>query len=393
MDNLYLLKLGEIHLKGENKKEFISALRVSLKQRLSSIPHRLEVKDGRFYLHAPAAMDYKTGFVLNHLPGINAWARCQASPKNMDAITDIACRLMTARLEAGLSTFKVESRRADKGFPLDSYGISRELGHRICERLPTAVVNVHDPQTIVYVEIRERVYIYTNAEQGIRGLPVGCAGRGLLLLSGGIDSPVAGFQMLRRGLALAAAYFNAYPYTSKEAWEKVRCLASKLAAFSGGIELHTIPFTEVQLKINKDATESCRTLYLRAAMMLAADLLCQERHLNCIVTGESLSQVASQTAENMRFSQSFTDFAVMRPLCGTDKEDIIRTARQIDTYETSILPYEDCCVLFSPKHPVIKADFAKERELFQRLELGELIQAAVASRQMLAIQSEMSLQA
>lgn len=387
MDRLYLLKLGEIHLKGENKKEFVSLLRSNLKQRFSAIPHRLEVREGRFYLFAPEEFDGRTSFLLNHLPGINAWARCEATAKNIDSISAIACQLMAERIASGYVSFKVESRRADKSFPLDSYGISRELGHRICEQIPNAKVEVTSPQTILNVEIRERAYVYTNAENGVRGLPVGCAGRGLLLLSGGIDSPVAGFQMLRRGLSLEAAYFNAYPYTSKEAWEKVRSLSEKLSQYSGKMLLHTIPFTDVQLKIKKDATESCTTLYLRAAMMKAADLLCRERHLNSIVSGESLSQVASQTAENMRFSQSFTDFAVLRPLCGSDKEDIIRLAREIGTYEISILPYEDCCVLFSPKHPVIKADFAKERIMFEKLGLDELIREAVDKKESLTVQA------
>ena len=208
-------------------------------------------------------------------------------------------------------------------------------------------------------------------------MPVGSGGRGLLLLSGGIDSPVAGYRMLSRGLALESLYFHAHPYTSKEAWDKVHDLAVNVGTFEGGMTFHTAPFTDVQLKIKKDAQPEKTTLYLRACMMLAADRLASRRGLNSIVTGESLGQVASQTAENMRFTASFTDLPVLRPLVGTDKEDTVKTARAIGTYDISILPYEDCCVLFSPKHPVLKAHFEQEREAFMALGFDALIAEAV----------------
>ena len=292
---------------------------------------------------------------------------------------------MAERLAVGATSFKIEARRSDKSFPLDSYGLAREVGHRLLEAHPSVRVDVHNPDTVINIEIRERSYLYCVSEPGVRGLPVGCAGRGLLLLSGGIDSPVAGFKMISRGLALEAAYFNAYPYTSQDAWNKVANLSAVLASYGGIIRLHTVPFTEVQLAIKKFGQESCSTLYLRAAMMMAADRLCKKHRLNCIVTGESMSQVASQTAENMRFSQSFTDMAVMRPLCGTDKEEIIKDARRIGSYDISILPYADCCVLFSPKFPVIKADFQRERAAFSRLGLETLVEQAVQATEIIDI--------
>ncbi|MBU0936719.1 MAG: tRNA 4-thiouridine(8) synthase ThiI [Spirochaetes bacterium] len=390
MDIIYLLKLGEIHLKGENRKQFIELLRVNLRRRLEAIPHKLIVRDGRFFLYAPDSYDADVSSILNRLPGINGWARSKATAKDLPAIIAAALEVYKNRLDQGFVSFKVESRRADKGFALDSYALSRELGHEICEKYPQAKVDVHTPDTVINVEVREQVYVYADSESGVRGLPVGCAGKGLLLLSGGIDSPVAGFHMLRRGLALENLYFNAYPYTSHEAWEKVKSLAEVVAGYGGPMQLHTLHFTEIQLKIKKDAAANCSTLYFRAAMMLSADRLCKQRRLNSIVTGESLSQVASQTAENMRFSQSYTDMAVLRPLCGTDKEDIIRTARKIGTYEISILPYEDCCVLFSPKYPVIKADFEQERRSFDRLNLGPMIEEALASCETITVQPKTS---
>jgi thiamine biosynthesis protein ThiI len=227
------------------------------------------------------------------------------------------------------------------------------------------------------VEIRDKAYIFADGCTGVRGLPVGSAGWGLLLLSGGIDSPVAGYRMLARGMALESLHFNAYPYTSNEAWEKVRDLAINLGTYSGGMTLHTARFTETQLKIKKDAPAHKTTLYLRACMMLAADMLARRRGLKALVTGESLSQVASQTAENLRFSGSFTDFPILRPLVGTDKEDTIKMARAIGTYELSILPYDDCCVLFSPKHPLLKARFEEERAAFKSFGFEPLVAEAI----------------
>jgi thiamine biosynthesis protein ThiI len=295
----------------------------------------------------------------------------------MEAIHAAALESMKAAMILGRRSFKVESRRADKSYPLESYDISREVGSRILAEWPELKVDVKHPETVIHVEIREHAYVYHDGESGIRGLPVGSGGRGLLLLSGGIDSPVAGYQMLTRGLALESLYFHAYPYTSKEAWEKVRNLATVLATFSGGMILHSVQFTETQLKIKKDAPADRSTLYLRACMMLAADLLVRKRGLGSIVTGESLGQVASQTAENMRFTQSWTSYPVFRPLIGTDKEDTIRCARNIGSYEISILPHADCCMLFTPKHPVIKAIFEEEQEAFKKLGLMEQVTAAV----------------
>ena len=377
MDALYLIKIGEIRLKEGNRAEFESRLKRDIKRRLSSFHSELSNREGRYYLKVAEKNAAEAEFVLSRTPGVNGWARAVKVAKSMDAMRTAALEAMSPLVARGASSFKVEARRSDKGFPLDSYGIARELGGTILARYPGLRVDVHNPDATVYVEVREKTYLYTDGSCGMRGLPIGSGGTGLLLLSGGIDSPVAGYKMLGRGLALESLYFHAYPYTSQEAWEKVRDLAANLATFSGGMTLHTAGFTDVQLKIKKDALPEKATLYLRACMMMAADMVARKRGLNAIVSGESLGQVASQTAENMRFTGSYTDYAILRPLVGTDKEDTIRLARAIGTYEISILPYEDCCVLFSPKHPVLKARFDEEKAAFDALGFRDVVAASV----------------
>jgi thiamine biosynthesis protein ThiI len=379
MKALFLIKLGEIQLKDGNRSEFIERLKRDLKKRLTGITNTLETRQGRFYLNVEEADADKVSFIISRTPGVNGWAKAIRARKDMESIHAAALESMRSAMRHGVRSFKVESRRADKSYPLESYDISRAVGGRILAEWPELRVDVKNPETVINVEIREHAYVYHDGEAGIRGLPVGSGGRGLLLLSGGIDSPVAGYKMLSRGLALESLYFHSYPYTSREAWEKVRDLAKVLATFAGGMIMHTMQFTEIQLKIKKDAPEDRSTLYLRACMMMAADMLAAKRGLGSIVTGESLGQVASQTAENMRFTQSWTTYPVFRPLIGTDKEDTIRCARRIGSYEISILPYADCCMLFSPKHPVIKAVFDDERIAFEKLGLVDLIAAAVAA--------------
>lgn len=399
-DSLFLIKIGEIILKEGNRGEFLDALKRSIKARLEGVPNSLAMRDGRFYLTVPGDRTDDAAFMLSRLPGVNGFALATRARKGIPFVLEAAvnaARAARSRIgnpgAPGSSSFKVEARRADKSFPLDSYGIAREAGSAILEAVPDLVVDVHNPRFTVNIEIREHVYVYVDGDSGVRGLPVGTAGRGLLLLSGGIDSPVAGYLMATRGLRLAAIHFNAYPYTSREAWEKVRSLSGIVASFSGGMKLHTVPFTDLQLRLKKDAPPECTTLYLRACMVKAADLLASRTGANCLVSGESLSQVASQTAENIRFSESFTSLPVLRPLIGTDKEDTVRIARKIGTYETSILPYDDCCVLFGPKHPMLKADFARERERFASLDMDGFITAAVDAADTVRVPFDLNLRA
>jgi thiamine biosynthesis protein ThiI len=238
-------------------------------------------------------------------------------------------------------------------------------------------VDVHRPQAVINVEIRDRAYVYGMERKGLRGLPVGTAGRGLLLLSGGIDSPVAGFMMLSRGMRVDAVYFHAYPYTSDEARQKAVRLAEVLGRYALGVKLYTVGFTAVQLRIKESAPEPWSTVLLRMAMMECAEKLARKTGLKCLVTGESLSQVASQTIENLSCTQSRIRLPVLRPLIGMDKEDIIRKAESIGAYAISILPYDDCCVIFSPPHPVLRGNPQEAGELYDKLDLAGLIEEAL----------------
>ena len=246
-------------------------------------------------------------------------------------------------------------------------------------------VDVHNPDCTIFVEVREQCYVFTDSETGCRGLPVGTSAKGLLLLSGGLDSPVAGYRMLRRGMKIECCYFHSYPYTSEEAKQKVITLAQKLAYYGIQTYLNIIPFTQVQMEIKKKAPEAWSTLMLRVCMMKVANILAKRCKAKCIVTGESVGQVASQTVENMAVTEHFAELPMMRPCCGLDKEEIIRTAEFIDTYETSILPYEDCCVLFSPRHPVLRGRIEEAEEIYKNLEVDELIHKAYEEREIVKL--------
>lgn len=384
MNATYLIKPGEMELKGGNLREFESRLRRDIERRMHGYV-KVDIHPGRFFLHVPEERAAEAEEVLSRVPGLVGFARALTCTKTLEDITQAAIQVARECRATGKERFKIEARRSDKSFPLDSYGIARELGARVLEAVPGLTVDVHHPEFTVSAEVRERAYVYGAVRPGVKGLPIGSSGKGLLLLSGGIDSPVAGYLMAKRGLALEAVYFNAYPYTSREAWEKVRELSRVVGRYLGGTVLHTVSFTDVQTEIKRGSPTECTTLFLRAAMVRAAHLLAAQIGANGLVTGESLGQVASQTAENIRFSQSFTDLPVFRPLIGVDKEDTIRMARQIGSYEISILPYEDCCVLFSPEHPILKSRLDKDRERYERLGLDPLIQTAVQTRKVLAL--------
>jgi len=377
MRTFFLIKPGEIELKLGNRREFVHRLKEQIQKRLHGIHFDLEEYPGRFFLSVEEKDADFALFVLQHCPGINGIAQAIKSEKRTEQILNAAVEIASKEAARGARRFKVETRRSDKSFPLDSYGMSAAAGEAVTQALSSLSVDVHNPDFVIAIEIRERAYIYASTSPGPRGLPVGSQGKGVLLLSGGIDSPVAGYMMSRRGLALEAVYFHTYPYTSIEAQQKVERLAARLAAWTGGLYLWIVPFTEVQQKIAKGLREEANTLMLRMAMMKASDVIASRIKARAIVTGESLGQVASQTAENLRLSQSMTSLPVLRPLIGIDKEETIATARRIGTYDISILPYEDCCVLFSPEHPVLKPDFEDLRAYFSSLELESEILKAV----------------
>ncbi|MDR0377413.1 MAG: tRNA 4-thiouridine(8) synthase ThiI [Spirochaetaceae bacterium] len=373
----YLLKPGELTLKGGNRREFERVLLRNLAVLLRGAGATVNPAQGRYFVHAPAAAADAVEDALSRLIGISGWARTRVCGKTPEAVLRACVETAGECYAAGIRTFKVEARRTDKSFPLDSYGIRCRGGEAIAEAWPGLTVDVHTPQTTITVEIRERAYVYGMERRGLRGLPVGTAGRGLLLLSGGIDSPVAGFMMLSRGMKVDAVHFHAYPYTSDEARQKAARLAAVLGRYAVGITLYTVGFTPVQLRIKEQAPAPWATVLLRMAMMECAEKLARNAGLKCLVTGESLSQVASQTIENLTCTQSRISLPVLRPLIGMDKEDIIRKSEAIGAYALSILPYEDCCVLFSPPHPVLRGKPAEAEEQYQRLDLTGLIEDAL----------------
>ncbi|GAB6391905.1 MAG: tRNA 4-thiouridine(8) synthase ThiI [Treponematales bacterium] len=374
---LFLLKPGELSLKRGNREGFERVLRRNLAARVRGLGARITARPGRVFVTCPDENAARVEAAVEKLIGIAGWARARACDKTVEAVLAACVEEARALSGRGLRTFKIEARRTDKGFPLSSYELCCAAGDAARAAVPGLSVDVRAPEAVIRVEIRERAYLYGGGRRGRGGLPVGSAGRGLLLLSGGIDSPLAGYLMLRRGMGLDAAYFHAWPYTSDEARRKAVTLAGILGAYGMGLRLFVIPFTPVETRIKERAPEPWRTVLLRMAMMDCAGNLARRRGDKCLVTGESLSQVASQTIENLRCTESAAGLPVLRPLIGMDKEEIIERAKALGTYETSILPYEDCCVLFSPAHPVLRGSLTEASALYASLAAAPLIEEAL----------------
>jgi len=380
MTTTYLLKLGELTLKGGNRRAFELALRRNLAALLKDSganDARIDMRDGRFFVRCAESEAAAAENAIDRLFGIAGWAKAAVTEKNQHAVLAACVREAKLLAAGGITSYKVEARRADKSFPLTSHQICCMAGDAVHGEVPALKVDVHKPAAVIEVEIRDKAYIFGNARKGRRGLPVGTAGRGLLLLSGGIDSPVAGYMMASRGLSLDAVYFHSYPYTSKEAEEKARQLAEIVGRYTLGIRFFSVSFTALQTRIKERSPEAWRTVLLRMAMMDCAQRLALRRGIKCLISGESLSQVASQTIENISCTESRVTLPVLRPLIGMNKEEIIACAERIGTYETSIQPYQDCCVLFTPPHPVIKGDPVEAGKLYDALEAEPLIEQAL----------------
>ncbi len=377
---VYLVKVGELTLKGGNLKDFEQRLQQNAQLYLEGKRAKVQIRAGRMYIEGPAESAQGIEYALSHLVGIAGWARATVVDKEPDAIREAVVAEALKAKAAGKKTFKIEARRGDKAFPLNSYEIARLMGEAVFDPGILAV-DVHKPDVVITVEIRERSYIYGPENPGIRGLPCGTGGKGLLLLSGGIDSPVAGFRMLRRGMKIDGLYFHSHPYTSPEAQQKVEDLAKILARYGVGTHLNIVPFTAVQQHIRDNAPPDYATVLLRMCMMKVANMLCAITGAKTIITGESLGQVASQTIENLTVTNAYADYPVLRPLIGMDKDEIITVAKQIGTYEISILPYEDCCVLFSPRHPVLRAELATTSEIYDNLKIDDMLNQAFADRE------------
>ena len=376
----FLGKVGELVLKGSNIRDFEKLLIANTRAYLANVQADVRVAGGRLYIDCEDSAGERVAWTLAHLLGITGWAEARVCEKNIDAIRDAVMEEAKRTQAAGAKSFKLDAKRGDKSFPLSSYEICCQAASPVFDS-GLMRVDVHAPDVTITVEVRERCFVYGESKKTRRGLPVGCSGKGLLLLSGGLDSPVAGCRMMRRGMKIECAYFLSYPYTSEQAQQKVEKLAEILASYGITTHLNIIPFTDVQMRIKERAPKAFTTLMLRACMMQCANLLAERIGADCIVTGESLGQVASQTVENLTVTESFATKPLFRPLIGMDKEEIIATAQEIGTYETSILPYEDCCVLFSPRHPILRADVAASKEIYASLEIDALVQAAFDNRE------------
>ena len=385
MEKVIIIRYCEIHLKGKNRGYFEKVFMNNLEKSLSGIRHEIRKPSGRYVVEN--FDEARTDEIVSRLQkvfGTHTLSIAYKVPASMD---DIFAAVLAVAPEEG--SFKVQANRADKHFPLNSMQINAEVGGRLLEARPALRVNVHAPQHLIGIDVRENgdALVFCGWIKAAGGMPVGTSGKGMLLLSGGIDSPVAGHMIAKRGMTIEALHFHSYPYTNRQAREKVEELAHILAGYTGGLELHVVSVTHIQEAIHKYCPAEMMITLLRRFMMRIAERLCRQTGAQCIVTGESLGQVASQTIEGMTSSGSVVhELPILRPLVGFDKTEIVERAREIGTFETSILPYEDCCTVFLPKHPLIRPDLAKVAEQEKKLDVEALVAEALASEETLHIQ-------
>ena len=381
--DILLCKYGEIVLKGANRRFFEDKLAKELRYRAQKFGKFKVTQSQSTVMVEPLDdnADIDGMFEASRkVFGITAVSRCAVAEKNMESISEITRQYVPQFLE-GLRTFKVEAKRSDKTFPLNSPQISEEIGAVILTTVPRMRVNVKNPDVVVKVEVREEyAYIHAGQFRGAGGMPVGSNGKGLLLLSGGIDSPVAGYMMAKRGVKIEALYFESFPYTSELAREKVFSLARKVSAYSGSIVVHVVSLTEIQEELVRCCEEDYFTLLLRRFMMRIANKVAGECECRALITGESLGQVASQTMEALAVTNAVAGMPVFRPLIGMDKEEIVTISRKIDTFDISIQPYEDCCTVFTPKHPRTRPELHKVEAQEEGLDIDGLIERALASK-------------
>ena len=385
---MILCKLGEVVLKGLNRRSFEDKLISNLRRRVSKCGNfRIYSKQSTIYVEpADEACDLEAAFAAcRQVFGVIAVSKALPCAKDVQAIVDTAKTYLAAQLSAAAS-FKVESKRADKTFPLTSIQLSQQVGGALHQAFPACAVNVHDPELTVFLEIRDdAAFVHGPAVPGAGGLPLGMGGAAVTLLSGGIDSPVSSWMMAKRGVALEAVHFFSPPYTSEAAKEKVLTLGRELTPWVGRLRVQIVPFTEIQEEIRRKCPEDFFTLIMRRFMMRIAQMCAEEIHAKSIVTGECLGQVASQTMEALRVTGDVVDLPVLRPLIGMDKEEIVRLSRKIGTFDTSILPYEDCCTVFTPRHPKTKPHLDEVREAEAALEVDALCRRAMAGREFVRI--------
>ncbi|MBR4909752.1 MAG: tRNA 4-thiouridine(8) synthase ThiI [Clostridia bacterium] len=384
MKEVILIKDGELALKGLNRSVFEGKMISTIKRRLKKYGEFSVTRSQSTVYIEPQSEDFDFSGALDDVGrifGIAAFCRAGVCQKDMDEILGIAPGYLKETLCA-VKTFKVEAKRADKKFPFTSPQICEELGGKLLEAYPHLTVNVHSPDVVITVEIREKgAYIRGGQIKGAGGLPTGTSGKAAVLISGGIDSPVAAYLMAKRGLTLFAIHFASPPYTSVRAEAKVKTLLSKVARYSGPINLAIVPFTEIQEEIGRRCPEDYFTLVMRRMMMRISSRVAANEGCLGLITGESLGQVASQTIHALGATDSVSDLPVLRPLIGMDKEEIVVISKKIDAFETSILPYEDCCTVFTPRHPHTRPKPGQCEAAEKDLDIEPLIEKAISGIQ------------
>ena len=391
MYQAFLIKYAEIAVKGKNRYVFEDRLMEMLSYALQPVDGEFEVtkESGRVYVTAAGDFDYEGALeAMTHVFGVvGVCPMLQVEDNGFEQLAADVLSYVDTVYPDKKKTFKVNARRARKNFPMDSMEINAELGGRILDAYPEMKVDVHDPDIMLYIEIRSKINIYSEIIPGPGGMPVGTNGRAMLLLSGGIDSPVAGYMIAKRGVQIDAVYFHAPPYTSERAKQKVVDLAKEVALFSGPIRLHVVNFTDIQLYIYEKCPHDELTIIMRRYMMRIAEHFAKENRDLGLITGESIGQVASQTMQSLAATDEVCTMPVYRPLIGFDKNEIIDAAEKIGTYETSILPYEDCCTIFVAKHPVTKpnrnAIRRSERKLDEKIDA--LVETAIETTEVMTI--------
>ena len=375
MEKVILIKYGELTTKKGNRNFFVKTLTKNIENKLAGLDTIIEKDLSRMYIHYKIEDEQTIIDKIHKIFGIHAYHIAYVTNSDMESIKNELIK--TVKLE-NFKTFKVEVKRSDKTFPKTSMELSPIFGGIVLKNKDNIKVDVNNPDTIIHIEIRKNhTYIYYNAYTGLGGYPSGIQGKGLLMLSGGIDSPVAGFLAMKRGIKIEAVYFEAIPHTSLEAREKVITLVNKLRVYTNDIKLHIVPFTKIQEEIYKNVSPNYVITIMRRMMYRIMESLCKKNKAKVIVNGESIGQVASQTLNSMYVINNVTNIPVIRPVACLDKLEIIDIAKKIDTYETSILPYEDCCTVFVPKHPIINPTLEETLKEEEKFTYDELLKEAI----------------
>lgn len=391
MDQAFLLKYAEIGIKGKNRYKFENALCEQVRRKLAKIDGEFEVirEQGRIFVEACGDFDCEEAIQeMGMVFGVTGISPVEViENKEWEHLTKAVGDFVERQYDHQNFTFKVKCRRSDKQYPLTSPEVCMEMGGYLLERFPALSVDVHDPQVLIWVEVREKAYVYSRVYPGAGGMPLGTNGKAMLLLSGGIDSPVAGYMIAKRGVYIDAVYFHAPPYTSERAKQKVVDLAKLISRYTGPIHLHVVDFTEIQLAIYELCPHEELTIIMRRYMMRIAETLAERSGCLGMITGESIGQVASQTMHSLAATNDVCHLPVYRPLIGFDKQEIVDIADRIGTYETSIQPYEDCCTIFVAKHPVTKPEIKRIRQSEKNLaeKIDEMVQTALDGIEVIAI--------